>query len=89
MVFVFFMFLFVCKESTSLRHYAILVYAITCRKSKPWAQIPLLDQGRSIKPKLHTGVEVYDKKSEEETIQLHATNEKPIMHINIFNKNSL
>ena len=34
----------------------------TCRRSKPLAQILLLDQGRSIKRKLDTGVHVYDNK---------------------------
>ena len=37
-----------------------------CRRRKPLALILLLDQGRSMKPKLDTGVEVNDKKSEEE-----------------------
>ena len=37
-----------------------------------------------IKPKLDTGVEVYDKKVKKN--QRHATNEKPNMYSDIFNK---
>ena len=55
-----------------------------CRKRKPLAQILLLDQGQSIKPKLDTGVEVYDNKVKKK--QHHATNEKPNKYLNIFNK---
>ena len=56
----------------------------SCRRSKPLAQILLLDQGRSIKPKLDTGVEVYNNKVKKK--QRHITNEKPNIYINIFNK---
>ena len=37
-----------------------------------------------MKPKLDTGVEVYDNKVKKE--QRHTTNEKPNIYINIFNK---
>ena len=56
-----------------------------CRiKSRLLAQILLLDQGRSIKRKLDTGVEVYNNKVKKK--QRYATNKKPNMYINIFNK---
>ena len=50
-----------------------------CRRCKPLAQILLLDQGRSMKPKLDTGVEVCDNKMKKK--QRHTTNEKPNMYI--------
>ena len=49
----------------------------------PLAQILLLDQGRSIKPKLDTGIEVYDSKVKKK--QHHARNKKPNMYLDIFN----
>ena len=52
---------------------------ITCRRSKLLAQILLLDQDRSMKPTLDTGVEVHDNKVKKK--QRHATNEKPNIYI--------
>ena len=49
-------------------------------------QILLLDQGRSIKPKLDTGVKVLDNEVKKK--QRHTTNQEGNMYINIFNKSS-
>ena len=56
---------------------------MTCRRRKPLAQILLLDQGRSMKRNLDTGIEVYDNKVKQN--QRHTTNEKPNMYLDIFN----
>ena len=50
-----------------------------CQRNKPLAQILLFDQGRSMKPKLDTGVKVYDNKVKKK--QRHPTNKKPNMMI--------
>ena len=55
-----------------------------CRRSKPLALKLLLDQGPSMKPKLDTGVEVYDNKVKKK--QRYPTNKKLNMYLNIFNR---
>ena len=56
-------------------------WPFSCQRSKPLAQIPLLDQGRSIQPKLDTGVEVHNNKVKKK--QRYVTNEKPNMYIKV------
>ena len=61
-------------------------HVIMFQRRQPLAQILLLDQGQSIQLKLDTGVEVYDNKAKKK--QRHATNEKPNLYLNTFNKNN-
>ena len=45
-----------------------------------------MDQGRSMKPKLDTGVEVYDNKVMKMKNQRHATIENPNIYLDVFDE---